>query len=213
MEPWVIAHNGGLERGAAGSMESFRDTLETGCDGVEFDIHRGRDGALVVSHDPVGDGDDPPLLEDVLGVLGRSLLCNLELKEDGYVEDVVAAARRHLPPERLLLTSAIDAVVAAARALDADLMTGLVIGRLRDPVPTAAEIAERAEATGAGYLCVRRTLLEHGALDVARALGTPPLVWTVNEEDELRELLADDRVAGVITDYPRRALALRGRRR
>jgi glycerophosphoryl diester phosphodiesterase len=213
MRSQVIAHNGGMEGGPAGSIASFADTLHSGCDGVEFDIHRLRDGTLVVSHDPPGPGDQPPALETVLELLGPSMLCNLELKEDGYVKEVLVAARRHLPPERLLVTSAIDAVVATARELDAGLRTGLVIGRLRDPRPTDAEIARRATATGAGYLCVRHSLIEHGVLDTARVLGCPPLVWTVNETGMLRELLADERVGAVITDYPRRAVALRGRRR
>lgn len=205
----VISHNAGLERAAAGSIEAFADTLESGCDAVEFDIRRAPHGTLVVSHDPVGPEDDPPRLEDVLTLLGHRLRCNLELKEAGYVEDVLAIAHRHLPPELILISSALDEVVAAVDGLD----KGLVIGRRRDPVPTPEEIARRVRATGAGYLCTSQMLLPHGVLDTARELGTPPLVWTVNEEDALRELLDDERVAGVFTDYPRRAIALRDRRR
>lgn len=206
MKPLVIAHNGGLEGGAAGSVESFADTLESGCDAVEFDVRRRRDGVLVVQHDPLADGDDPPRLDDVLTLFGRRLLCNLEVKEAGFVEEVVATAKRHLPPELLLVTSAVDAVVAAARVADPDLLTGLVVGRKRDPPPARDELAARIEATGAGLLVAH---YERAPLDVAAGLGVPVYTWTVNDEAALRALLADERCDGVITDYPRRAVALR----
>ena len=200
----VISHNAGLEGGAAGSLESFADTLESGCEAVEFDIHRRPDGALVVTHDPVF--DTAPLLEDVLTLLGTRLVCNLELKEDGYVEDVIEMAQRHLPPELVIVSSAID---SAVRTASAHVTSGLVIGRKRDPTPTYEETARRVEAAGASYLCTHHSVIEHGVLDWAAELGTPPLVWTVNDEAMLRDLLHDDRVGGVFTDYPRRAVALR----
>lgn len=203
MKPWVISHNAGLEGGAAGSMESFADTLESGCEAVEFDVRRRGDGALVVQHDPLKPGDDPPLLEEVLRVLGHRLVCNLELKEDGYVDEVLALARHHLPDELIIVSSAID---AAVRAASPHVTTGVVIGRRRDPTPTRDESERRLAHTGATYLCSHFSVIPHGVLD----WGAPVLVWTVNDDAMLRELLADERVGGVFTDYPRRAVALRG---
>ena len=202
--PWVISHNAGLEGGLAGSIESFTDTLASGCEAVEFDIRRRPDGVLVVTHDPVF--DTAPRLEDVLTLLGTRLVCNLELKEDGYVPEVLEIAERHLPHEQIVVSSAIDSAVAAAST---HVTTGLVIGRKRDPTPTYEETARRVEASGASYLCTHFSVIEHGVLEWAARLGTPPLVWTVNEDDMLRDLLHDDRVGGVFTDYPRRAVALR----
>jgi glycerophosphoryl diester phosphodiesterase len=42
--------------------------------------------------------------------------------------------------------------------------------------------------------------------------GLESLVWTVNDGRPLRSLLADRRVAGVITDRPVKALTLRAER-
>ena len=202
----IISHNAGLEAGAAGSVESFMDTLESGCEAVEFDIRRHPDGRLVVQHDPVGDHDDPPLLEAVLDLLGTRLLCNLELKEDGYVSEALSMAQARLPAEKLIVSSAID---EAVRAASPHVTTGLVIGRKRDPTPTYEETARRVESSGAGYLCAHFTVVEHGLFDWAERLGTSPLIWTVNDDEMLRALLHDERVGGVFTDYPRRAVALR----
>ena len=203
MKPWVISHNAGLEGGLAGSIESFTDTLESGCEAVEFDIRRRPDGVLVVTHDPVF--DTAPRLEDVLTLLGTRLICNLELKEDGYVAEVLEMAERHLPHEQIIVSSAIDSAVAAASS---HVTTGLVIGRKRDPTPTYEETARRLEHTGATYLCSHFSVIPHGVLEWGPP--TPPvLVWTVNDDEMLKELLSDDRVGGVFTDYPRRAVALR----
>ena len=206
MRPLVIAHNAGLERAGAGTLEAFADTLESGCDAVEFDVRRLPDGTLVVSHDPVAAAGEAPSLDAVLDLLGHRLLCNLELKEDGYVEQVLEAAARRLPPELLLVTSAIDTVVATARSLDAKLAAGLVVGRKRDPPPTRDEIAARLRETGADHLIAHH---ERAPLDVAAGHGVRVYAWTVNDEDDLRGVLADERWDGVITDYPRRAVALR----
>ena len=43
----------------------------------------------------------------------------------------------------------------------------------------------------------------------AAAVGYLALVWTVNGDADLARLLADERVAGVITDLPGRAVELR----
>ncbi|HWI50839.1 MAG TPA: glycerophosphodiester phosphodiesterase [Symbiobacteriaceae bacterium] len=49
--PLRIGHRGAAGTHPENTMVSFRRALELGCDGVEFDIHRTKDGHLVVIHD------------------------------------------------------------------------------------------------------------------------------------------------------------------
>ncbi len=47
-----IGHRGAAGTHPENTMVSFRRAIELGVDGIEFDVHRTRDGHLVVIHDP-----------------------------------------------------------------------------------------------------------------------------------------------------------------
>ncbi|HYF76231.1 MAG TPA: glycerophosphodiester phosphodiesterase [Symbiobacteriaceae bacterium] len=49
--PLRIGHRGAAGTHPENTMVSFKRAVELGCDGVEFDIHRTKDGHLVVIHD------------------------------------------------------------------------------------------------------------------------------------------------------------------
>lgn len=51
--PLRIGHRGAAGTHPENTMVSFLRALELGCDGVEFDVHRTKDGHLVVIHDAV----------------------------------------------------------------------------------------------------------------------------------------------------------------
>ena len=47
----IVAHRGGAAEGVQNSLSRFRACVGAGFDGVELDVHRAADGALVVHHD------------------------------------------------------------------------------------------------------------------------------------------------------------------
>ena len=51
MNPKVIAHRGARKIAPENTIEAFKLSLEAGCDGIEFDVHRCSTGELVVIHD------------------------------------------------------------------------------------------------------------------------------------------------------------------
>jgi glycerophosphoryl diester phosphodiesterase len=223
VQPWIIAHKGGKEVAPPGSLGAFEDALHSDCDGVELDVRQLGDGTLVVEHDElvddqplsgltaqdfVGLADHPPLLEQVLALVGEKRICNVEIKEPGYEEQVVAFAARSVPVERLLFSSFLDEVVTTLRGLGEDLRTGLIVGRADEPEPSELDLTARIAACGATFVCLRATLIPYGLLD---RISSPVLVWTVNDDQLITDLLSDGRVAGIITDCPHRALALRER--
>lgn len=105
----IAAHRGGAGLWAENSMKAFRNAIRMQVEFIEFDVHRTRDGVLVVHHDPVlgrtvegkgaiwamdweqlktvrlkGAPDERiPLLEEVLDVFRNSAIGpRLELKND-----------------------------------------------------------------------------------------------------------------------------------
>ncbi len=206
---WVIGHRGAPTEAPENTLEAFEAAIDAGADMIEFDVRRARDGALVVSHDPPRGGE--PRLEDVLAAVGGRVRLDVECKEDGYVEEVCALLRGI---DDLVVTSFLDAVVKQVGRLLPSARTGLLlgVGRPRGYLRTRrSELfpVERLWRCGADFAAPHLTLARLGALARASAAGYPSLVWTVNEESDLLGLLADPRVAGVITDVPRRAVGLR----
>jgi len=225
--PWppaataVIAHRGGRTPGVAeNSLAAFEAAVAAGADLIEFDVRRTADGALVVNHDPRVDGVvvaraplarlrelalPPALVAEVVDRFAGRIGMDVELKEAGYEPEVLAALAPALrAPAPVFLSSFSDAAVAAARRLAPGVGAGLL---LRD-----ARRVERRLAACDATLALPWRGLDRTAFRarIARA-GLPQAAWTVDDPRALAARLRDPRVAGVITNLPERALALRAR--
>ena len=60
-------------------------------------------------------GHAPPLLSEVLAVCAGRIRLDVELKEDGYVPEVMAVLQSGFDPGQLVVTSFLPAVVAQAK--------------------------------------------------------------------------------------------------
>src|SRR4051794_36204313 len=91
----VLAHRGANRVAPENTVPAMREAVDRGADGVELDVHRTADGAVVVRHDaetpggPVGElalsdllraHPDVPVLDEVLEVC-RGRLVNVEIKD------------------------------------------------------------------------------------------------------------------------------------
>jgi glycerophosphoryl diester phosphodiesterase len=225
----VAAHRGVTAGAAENTIAAFSNAIDIGADMVEFDVRATRDGELIAFHDahvrgvPVGSlsraeiaadgGVLPPLLGDVLAVCAGRIRLDVELKEDGYVPDVMAVLRAGFDPGQMVVTSFLPAVVVQAKEAFPEVKTGLLIGdggsladlpaRLGELYPVA--LARRVRAD---YLAPHYRLAPLGVLRRAAAAGLPCLLWTVNSPALIRKYAADPRVAAIITDVAAEAVAI-----
>jgi len=103
--PLVIAHRGVHTTGATeNTLQAFEAAVELGADMIELDVRRTGAGELAVMHDHrLGEvtldscsldefeqrtGFRPPLFTDVLAWAESRIGLDVELKEDGYAEQV-----------------------------------------------------------------------------------------------------------------------------
>ncbi len=216
----VVAHRGAWDPAPQNSLAAVRRAIELGCDAIEIDVRRTGDGRLVVvhdsavrrravrrlTHDEVQARMAPgqaPLLRDLLDAAAGRLLVDVELKEDGYVEEAMALVADHLPPDSYVVTSFLARVLAQVKGQRPETRTGLLVA------PGAArQAARRVRRIGADFLAPHLSLVRTGIVDWAAAEGMAAWVWTVNDEHAIRALGADPRVAALITDRPVRAIAL-----
>jgi glycerophosphoryl diester phosphodiesterase len=227
MQPLVIAHRGAWGRaaptGAAeNTLEAFETAIALGADMIELDVRRTRDGELIAYHDArvkavptrslpyaalraKGSPSRPPRLADVLALAKGRIALDLELKERGYVAEVVALVRP-FGLEHCVVTSFLDDVVLEAKTLAPEMRTGLLVA-----AGASRALATRMSASKADCIGLHRRVADPSTLAKAATAGIPCLVWTVNASAALDAYLANAAVEGVITDRP--ALALERRKR
>jgi glycerophosphoryl diester phosphodiesterase len=222
--PLVFGHRGAPRRARENTLAAFAQARELGADGVELDVRLTSDGVAVVNHDPHVEGyglvrarpfvelraaqPEVPTLAEALDALA-GLIVNVEIKclpwdpdpdPDGLAPRLVAQAVADRDCYDRVVVSSFDlAVLGPLRDRDARLTTGwLTHGQaVESTAPLAAE-------RGAQWLHPDRAAViadPRRACEDAHARGLQVNVWTVNEPDEMRALVAA-KVDGIITDVP-----------
>lgn len=227
----VAAHRGVATGAAENTIEAFTNAIDVGADMVEFDVRRTRDGELIVFHDafaggvPVGSltregiasaaGVRPPLLAEVLRACAGRIRLDVELKEDGYVPQAMAALRAcaGIDAAQVVVTSFLPTVVAQAKDAFPEVKTGLLVGTDAPPYHLRQHRRQLfpvalARRVRADYLAPHYRLAQFGVVRRAAAAGLPCLLWTVNDDAAIRQFAADDRVAAIITDEAAKALVI-----
>ncbi len=227
----VIAHRGASKERPENTLPAYALAVAQGADMIEIDLHRTRDGVIVVTHDEelaglggtgeiadatfaevrrldAGDGERVPTLDEVLDAFGDRIPFNIELKRgtrddyEGLEEAALDAVRRRGILSQTLFSSFYDPVLARLRALAPEARIGLLLSR-RFP----HRALERAAALGAEAIHPEDVLVAPGLIAEARAAGLDLNVYTVDEPAELARLI-ELGIDGIFTNVPGRLRAL-----
>jgi glycerophosphoryl diester phosphodiesterase len=192
----VIAHRGVSSELPENTLPAFERAIEVGADYVELDVHADRDGRLVVTHEPPRPRREYPTLESALDLMRGRIGVMVELKTPSRYRRyrVVPRAVELLGPDDVLVCFQ-RAALEEARTLRPGLRTVQHVG-------FAVSIRGARGAWAAGFYDPRVT---RRGIRTAQALGLVPLVYTVNDEQRMRDL-ADAGAAGIFTDVPATAL-------
>jgi glycerophosphoryl diester phosphodiesterase len=233
----ISAHKGGNENTRAATYEAYTDAVTSGAEFAEFDIRKLGDGSLVAYHDPrtpdntslnsldyrglcARAGYEVPLVERLLRQMSGHLRGHLDFKETGYEEEVILLTRKHLGND-FVATSLEDSCLITIKQKFPDARTALSLGRKIRGFSRSEGLARlyhelyprrRIRNTGADGIAVHRRIARLRGLALAQQMGVFAMVWTVDEEDLMRGFLQDDRVMVLITNRPRRAVAMRSAR-
>ena len=214
IRPSVVAHRGvHSSRDDENTMAAFERALEAGADMIELDVRRSGDGQLAILHDHAHRGvaldscslDEfesrtglrPPLLGEVLAWAAGRIALDVELKEDGYAEQVALPLQAFAAAGgELLITSFIDGLLTRIAELSTELRLGLLLEF------TAMRASDRARAAGAQTVLPAMNLVNEPLIAELTNAGFELVVWDFMAAEHT-SLIADPRIAGVITvDVP-----------
>lgn len=206
----VIAHRGASADRPENTLEAFGEAIRQGADGVELDVRRAADGALVVRHDPLVPGaalpESAPLLDAALDAC-RGVLVNIEVKnlphEPGWdpseqvAGDVVGVLAARGWVDRVVVSSFAVATLDAVRAAGPSVPTGLLT------LPAFGQLAalELVLERGHRALHPHHEALTPALVAAAHKAGVTVTTWTVDDPDRLRAVAALG-VDAVITNRP-----------
>lgn len=229
----VFGHRGASAEAPENTVAAFRLAAELGADGVELDVRRTSDDALVIHHDAelaghgllvamtldeirAADPSVPTFAEAMEACSG--LFVNIEIKNwdadpdwDPHenvatrVAEWVGANDAH---HTTLLTSFNPAAIARVHEINEEIHTGWLVS----DTDFAGALSEAAVA-GHQAINPNRKMLESDAVGAVRSAdreGLWVIAWTVDDPDEIRHL-ASAGIHGIITNDVRGALEALGR--
>jgi glycerophosphoryl diester phosphodiesterase len=224
MTPAVFAHRGVTEGFVENTIEAFVEAARVGADGVELDVRRSRDGALVVHHDAAIDGTaiadlaagelptHVPLLGAALDAC-HGMVVNVEVKNnpaepgwddsDGLARAVAAEVIDAGWSARVVISSFDAATIEAVRAAE----PGIEIGWLIGPAASLDEALRMAVERRYDALHPFFSGLDAAAVRACHEAGVAVRTWTPNAPKDLRAV-ADLGVDALVTDRVATALAL-----
>jgi glycerophosphoryl diester phosphodiesterase len=220
-----IGHKGAAALAPENTIASLAAALMHRVDLVEFDVVDAPDGTLVLGHSHEEIAADAPSLADALGFLAREagpqVGLNLDLKWQGFEEEVVEALHAHGLTGRALVSSFFPSSLRRLRALEPALRTGVsypydrrglatrrgfapfvrpAAAALRAALPL--RVAQMVAAAEAGSAMLHHSVLSAPAVDRCHRRGMSVFAWTVDEPALLERVLATG-VDGVISNDPR----------
>jgi glycerophosphoryl diester phosphodiesterase len=219
--PLVIGHRGAAALARENTLAAIEAAAGAGADGVELDVLRAHDGALVLAHGPEVPPDAPPLAAGVALARDRGLFVQLDVKLAGAEPEIAAclegaglrgrsfvssfslpsllefsAAAPWLPRS---FTYPDDRFGVAQRPLVRPLIRP---GRAAIQRLLPRRLPAWLDAVGASAATLHWAVVTPAAIEVCHARGAAVYVWTVNEPG-LARTLVEMGADAIITDDPR----------
>ena len=207
--PIITAHSG-CEGTPDNSLEHVRCAIASGADAFEIDIHMGENGVLILTHDAPNGSETIPTLAEAFELTAAhpSVCVNCDVKEEFLKAPVIALAKEYGLESRIVFTGSyhMDELSDLDKS-DADWWINIWNG-----TPEQIDLAyENYAKLGEKYRILNHhySLVNDEFAQRAEKAGYYLSAWTVNDEENLRRMMACPRIINITTRIPKKALEIR----
>jgi len=224
--PLVYAHRGDRSRAADNTIEAYVLAAEAGADGIELDVRRTKDGALIVSHDDSYPGigafstleftelrdvaPQVPTLREAMNAIPREMFVNVEIKnfphEDGFDEDrgivdeTLQELRSYDQPTRILMSSFDPVSMQRVGSIGSDFLRGQLV-LPSAPLESGIAVAREFEMDAIIPYIAHIVNDVACAMEAFKGANLDVVVWGVNSAEDVA-LMATAGANAIITDDP-----------
>ena len=231
----IIAHRGFSSIAPENTLVAFQKAIECKADYFELDVHKTKNDSIVVIHNSFVDktssnnkkgeiakmnygelasvkvgysekfgnkyeNEKIPTLREALELAKGKIKVCIEIKVYGAEKEILKIINDLGVKDDVIIFSFYYPVLAKIRQLDKNIPILFLINKADKMTIDYAKIIE-SNAIGVGY----GTTVTKEYLNFAHKNGIEVWKWTVNEEDEMQQLI-DLGLDGLITDFPDKAL-------
>lgn len=221
-----IGHRGAKGHEPENTLPSFQKALDLNVDGIELDVHICKTGELIVIHDFTvdrttnGSGTvseltlseikalringhiEVPTLEEVLELVGKKCLINIELKGRHTAKPVSHLIEKYILEKEYKYE---DFIVSSFQREELEMMY-LVNPKIHLGVLSQASVTQALEwatAFSAKAIHPHFSLLTEENVQKTQEQGFKIYTWTINETEDI-ERIKTYNIDGIITDFPER---------
>jgi glycerophosphoryl diester phosphodiesterase len=229
----IIAHRGASHEAPENTLKSFQKAITLGADYIEFDVHRSRDG-IVVIHDEqlkrttgceglvkdfttgqlsemdAGEGEHIPTLDEVIQLCNGKIHMQIEVKDAGIAPELIDTLSGNNILDQVLISSFIHDELSIIKDINFYVPCATL-----DPTGFAwinawvqrTGIIRNAKGRQLDGNHPYHMLVNNRFVRMAHAAGLFVHPWTVDDPARMRKLL-ECGVDGIITNEPRQLLGI-----
>lgn len=219
-----IGHRGACGHEPENTITSFKKALELNVDVIEFDVYTLKDGHTVVLHDDTlerttngtgkimdktfeeirkldaGKGEKIPTLEEVLDVIDRKVLVDIELKGEKTAKPTLEIIEKYIKEknwsyEDFLISSFNIRELKDLRNINKNIKVGILISKDPD------NYYELAKELNAQFLGLDKELVNKEFIEKAHEKGLKVFSWTDNKIEEINKF-KEFGIDGICSNYP-----------
>jgi glycerophosphoryl diester phosphodiesterase len=203
----VTSHRGAGSLEPENTLRAMRRAIALGVDQIETDVQLARDGHLIMMHDPTVDrttngtgkiadltfaelrqldaglGEKIPTLEETLAITQGKVILQIELKGSGTAHLVVQTVEAMNAVDQVVLTSFKHEWLKEALALNSQLRTGALWGRL------PADVVQQTKQLGFHALHIWHEWIDQKLVNDAHQMGLLVRAWNTDKEGDMRRLI------------------------
>ena len=226
----IVGHRGAPKMAPENTLISFKLAMDIGVDWIEFDLHRSKDGILVVIHDETvdrttngrgkvsemtfeqlqkldaGNGQSIPSLKQVIDLARENVKMDMEIKEEGIEKDVVEAIEKNGIAGQCMVSSFIYDSIKKVKELNPDIMTAAILDRMPGDVVKCLDTL--FDGVNTRTLMISKKIANEPFIGEARRYGFRIGIWNADTPEEIESLAAMDPYY-LCSNYPDRLVELK----